>query len=397
MRMVMRKSLVALAAASVLLAGCSSTVAGTPVADPSGVPKPETGSFATTPRTIGPTSQGDGEALEGYRMAEVVPYIHEIDPSMHFRGDVTTGSRESIQLGVKNLFGQAVADAVGAKPEVWVAVGAGDTQQGTKYDPKKRQRGSKVAVLRMANAGDAAATVGPALRAADKDSSGKAGRPKVETRIPGYDGAVAYTVDYETAGRPTIAFLAYKQYVIGVYGDFTVEQIRTYFDRQTKALDGFRPTPLDKVSTLQRDAEGVARLTLAPEKGEGRFALPARSAVLRQTDVSRSVKTFADAGVDVVGSGGNTVYRAKDAQGAQHVMSEFSDETRKAFPAFEEEKVTGAPGATCLTFPVYEGATSKLTWCSVAVGRYVAEVVTSQRQKAVQGIGAAYLILKNNG
>lgn len=381
--------------ACLVLAGCSSTVAGTPVVDPSGLPKPETGSFATTARTIGPTSQADGETLEGYRMAAVVPFIHDVDSTMHFRGDVKTGARDAVQQGVKNLFGQAAADALGAKPEAWVTVGAGDKPQGTKYDPKNKERGETVAVFRMAGAAEAASVVGPALRAIDKDTSGKDGPAKVRTAIPGYDSAVAYTQDIPYSGTVTVAFLAYKQYVIGAYSDFSVDQIRDYFDRQTKALDGFQPTPLDKVSTLQRDPEGVAKLTLAPAKGDGGYALPARAAVLSQTDVARSVKTFADAGVDVVGMGGSTVYRAKDAQGAQHVVDEFSAENRATFPKNQESKVTGAPGATCLTYPPYEGASSTNTWCIVAVGRYVGEVATSQRQQAEQAIAAAYVILKS--
>ncbi|CAM3642127.1 DUF7373 family lipoprotein [Tsukamurella ocularis] len=392
----MKKSLAVLAAASLFLAGCSSTVAGTPVADPSGVPKPETGSFVTTSRTIAPSTQGDGETLEGYRMAELIPYLYEIDSTMHFRSDVNTGSRETIQRGVKNLFGQVAADAVGVKPEIWVSVGAGDKAQGTKYDANTKRRGETLALLRMANAGDAASVVGPALRAGEKGSDGKDSPAKVETKVPGYDDAVAYTQTYQYSGTVTVAFLAYKQYVIGAYGDLGVEQLRTFFDRQTKALDGFQPTPLDKVSTLQRDPEGVAKLTLAPEKSEGGYSLPTRAGVLRQTDVARSVKTFADAGVDVIGMGGSTVYRAKDAKGAQHVVDEFTDENSKAFPKVEKEQVKGVPGSVCLTFPIYEGATTKLTWCAVAVGRYVAEYSGQQRQQSIQAIGAAYLILKNN-
>ena len=392
----MKKSLAVLAASAMLLAGCSSTVAGTPVPDPSGVPKPETGSFATTSRTIGSTTQADGEALEGYRMAETVPFIHEIDAAMHFRGSVRATSRSAIQGMVKGVFGQAAGDVLGAKAEVATSVGASDTQQGTKYDSKKKERGETVVLVRMASPADASAAVGQALRAREKDSSGDDLPAKVETRVPGYDAAVAYTQTYgASVGTATVAFLAYKQYVIGAFGDLSVDQLRTYFDRQTKALDGFQPTPLDKVSTLQLDPEGVAKLTLAPSKGDGGYALPARSAVLRQTDVSRSVKTFADAGVDVVGTGGSTVYRAKDATGAHHVVDEFTDENRKTFTKVEEEKVKGVPGGRCLTFPTYEGATSKMTWCSVAVGRYVAEFNSSQRQQALQGIGAAYLVLKN--
>jgi len=392
--MIRRSALVIASAA--LLAGCSSTVDGTPVADPSGLPKPETGSYATAPRTIAPSSQSDGEALEGYRMAATVPYLHEIDQTMHFRGRLRTGARTSIQLGVKNLFGQSVADAVAAKSEAWISVRAGDKAQGAKYDPKNKERSVIVAVLRTASPADAAAAVGPALRTVDKDSSGKDETAKVETRIPGYDAAVAYTQTDQYSGTATIAFTAYKQYVIGVTGNFSVDQIRAYFDRQTKALDGFQPTPVDKMSTLQRDADGIAKLTLAPSKGDGGFTLPVRSAVLNQTDVARSVKTFADAGVDVIASGGSGVYRAKDAAGAKHVVDEFAAENRAAFTKVEEEKVKGAPGAVCLTYPIYDGATSKITWCAVPVGRYVAEFSSPQRQEALQGIGAAYTILKSN-
>ncbi|WP_336670973.1 DUF7373 family lipoprotein [Tsukamurella sp. USMM236] len=392
----MKKSLAALAVSALFLAGCSSTVAGTPVADPSGVPKPETGSFATASRTIGSTTQADGETLEGYRMAETVPYLYEIDAAMHFRGSARATSRSAIQGMVKGVFGQAAGDVLGTKAEVAASVGASDTQQGTKYDSKRKERGETVVLVRMASPADASAAVGQALRAREKDSSGEDLPAKVETRIPGYDAAVAYTQTYGApVGTATVGFLAYKQYVIGAFGDLSVDQLRTYFDRQTKALDGFQPTPLDKVSTLQLDPEGVAKLTLAPSKGDGGYSLPARSAVLRQTDVSRSVKTFADAGVDVVGIGGSTVYRAKDAKGAQHVVDEFTDETRKAFTKVEEEKIKGVPGGVCLTFATYEGATSRLTWCSVAVGRYATEFTSSQRQQAVQAIGAAYLILKS--
>lgn len=392
----MKKSLAALAVSALFLAGCSSTVAGTPVADPSGVPKPETGSFATASRTIGSTTQADGETLEGYRMAETVPYLYEIDAAMHFRGSARATSRSAIQGMVKGIFGQAAGDVLGTKAEVAASVGASDTQQGTKYDSKRKERGETVVLVRMASPADASAAVGQALRAREKDSSGEDLPAKVETRIPGYDAAVAYTQTYGApVGTATVGFLAYKQYVIGAFGDLSVDQLRTYFDRQTKALDGFQPTPLDKVSTLQLDPEGVAKLTLAPSKGDGGYSLPARSAVLRQTDVSRSVKTFADAGVDVVGIGGSTVYRAKDAKGAQHVVDEFTDETRKAFTKVEEEKIKGVPGGVCLTFATYEGATSRLTWCSVAVGRYATEFTSSQRQQAVQAIGAAYLILKS--
>ena len=374
--------------------GCASTVAGTPVSDPSGVPKPEIGSFAATARTIAATTQADGESLEGYRMAEVVPRLDEIDASLHFRGQLKSTPRASIREAVGQAFGKSAADVVGDKPEAWVTVGASALVQGAKFDSKARENRAQVAVFRMANPEDARSVVGPDLRIVERATTGE-GTDKVETRVPGYDDAVAYTETYVYTGAFTSAFLAHRQYVIAVYGTLSVEQIRTYFDRQTKALEGFQPTPVDKLTTLQRDSQGVTRLTLAPSKGAGGYTLPARTAVFGQTDVTRSVKTFADAGVDAVGVGGSTVYRARDEQGAQHVLAEFVDENSKAFTEVETENVKGAPGATCLTYAPYVGSKSRATWCAVAVGRYVTEISSSQRQLAVQGIGAGYLVLRD--
>ncbi|WP_343953285.1 DUF7373 family lipoprotein [Tsukamurella spumae] len=390
----MRKSVTAaVLAACAVVAGCSTTVAGTPVADPSAVPKPETGSYATTARTIGAPSQADGVSLEGYRMVAAMPYLYDIDPALHFQGDVSVGSGKTGAASVKNIFGEAADKAIGGVVEVAAVVGAGSQQQGAKYDPKVEKREVTIAVLRTASDGVAASAVGSSLMAAQKDIFGKDEPAKVALSIPGYDKAIAYTQAYEGAGRSTVAFLTYKQYVIGVYGDFSADQIRTYFDKQTKELDGFTPTPLDKVTSLKLDESGVATLTLAPSKGSGGYSLPTRQAVPRQTDVSRSVKTFADAGVDVIGSGGSTVYRARDAEGAKHVADEFIAETKGAYAGAESERVTGVPGSTCLTYATYEGSKDKRTYCVVPVGRYLAEVTTTQHDQATQAIGAAYLIL----
>ncbi|WP_133298756.1 DUF7373 family lipoprotein [Tsukamurella pulmonis] len=389
----MRHARLTVIATALLLAGCSTTVAGTPVADPSAASKPETGSYSTEARTIGATSQEDGEALEGYRMAETVPYLYEVDPALRFNGKVRAGSRSSIGGIAKEIFGSVPGEAL-AGAEAGVTVGADDTKTGATSDAQRKSRGVVVGVYRMASAAAATSVVGPGLRGLDAPLFGQAPPPKVTTRIPGYDGAVAYTMTRQTS-TATVALLAYKQFVIGVYGDLSGEQVKTYFDKQTKGLDGFTPTPLDKVTTLKLDPDGVAGMTVSPAKGNGGYSLPARVAVLRQTDVQRSVKTFADAGVDVVGSGGSTTYRAKDAQGAQHVVDEFLAENKAAFPKAQSESIKGVPGSTCLTYAAYEGAPSTDTWCIVAVGRFVAEVSADQRVQAAQAVGAAYVILKS--
>lgn len=381
-------------AGCLLITGCSATVAGSPVADPSAVPKPETGSFATTARTIsGTVSEDLGAMLEGYRMVETVPFLYRIDPALHFQGHVAAGSSKGGGIALKNTFGDAAAKAFGDAIEVGVTVSAESKPQGTKYDPKDQARSVTVAALRTASPDVASAAVSSDLLAAEKDFSGKDTPEKKRISIPGHSDAIGYTQTWEYSGTVTIAFLSHKQYVLGVYGDFSAEQIRTYFDEQIKGLDGFTPTPVDKLTTLKADEPGVARLTLAPSKGDGGYSRTARQAVMGQTDVARSVTTFAAAGVDVMGSGGSTVYRAKDADGAKHVYDEFLAETKEAYPKAQVESVKGAPGAVCLTYSTYEGSTSKRTYCMVATGRYLAEFTATQRNQAVQGIGAQYLIL----
>lgn len=386
-----------------VVAGCATTVEGDPVADLSAVPKPETGSFSTAARTLGPVTQAMGLKLEGFRMAETVPKIYEIDPDLRYRGKLSTGSMQPdpeasalSDVSVKSIFGDVAQEAFGKTAELGVMVGASDFKPGAKASSSRPSRGVTVAVVRMPSPDAASRGVSSALMAEDKGFGGDTGPKKVAATIPGFDSAVAYTKNYGgSTGIETIAYLAHKQYVIGVYGDFSVEQIRAFFDKQSKALDGFTATPLDKVTGLPVDDSGVARLTLAPARGNDGYSVPAAVVGLEQTDVARSAKTFADAGVDVIARGGNSVYRARDADAAKHVLDEFSKETREAYPGVQEEQVKGAPGATCFTYATYPGSTTKVTSCFAPVGRYLAEAAASQRTQAVQAIGASYLVLQS--
>ncbi|WP_019202079.1 hypothetical protein [Tsukamurella sp. 1534] len=387
---------VAILAGCLALTGCSATVAGTPVVDPAAAPKPETGSYPTAPRTIGVVTQEEGLVLEGNRMAEVIPMVHEVEPAFHLRGRMTSGAPTVGDASVKRIFGDAANRAIGSSAEVQVVMGAGEEPPGAKPDFSVDWRGVSVAVIRMPDEEAAARAVGADLLAGEKDSSGKDSPKKLPAAIPGHERAVAYTQDFGQGLRPpTVAYLAHKRYVIGVYGDFSVEQIRTVFDRTTVGLDGFSPTSLGTLGRLRPDPEGVTRLTLAPERRDTGYSVPVRIGVLTQTDVSRSVKTFADAGVDVIGVGGSTVYRARDESGARHVADEFVAETKAAYKDVETETVKGVPGATCLTFRENEFAKTKNTYCVAPVGRYLGEFTSAQRVQAIQAIGAQYLILQS--
>ncbi|ADG80283.1 putative protein OS=Tsukamurella paurometabola (strain ATCC 8368 / DSM / CCUG 35730 /CIP 100753 / JCM 10117 / KCTC 9821 / NBRC 16120 / NCIMB 702349/ NCTC 13040) OX=521096 GN=Tpau_3705 PE=4 SV=1 [Tsukamurella paurometabola] len=392
----MRKAYAAVVAlAGLALAGCSTTVAGTAVEDPSAVPRPDTGTYPTTPRQVGPPSADMALALEGRRMAETAPRISDIDSAIRYGGSrFAAGRLIAGPSSVRSTFGP-VADGALDRRELGFLMGASNVHSGGAVDPNVKNRAVTAGVFRMPDGAAAAAAVTPRLR--DKDSASTPDRNPVD--IPGYSAAIAYTADYKLMNQDpsTVAFLAYKQYVIAVYGNWSPDQVRAYFDRQTKGLDGFTPTPLDKVAQLPMDEAGVAKYTLAPPQSDPTRdgSMPATVALLGQSDLIASKKDFDEAGVDVVGQGSNTVYRARDAAGATRLKDAFIAETNSAYGEKQPVTATGVPGSACLRLSPYPGSDSRFTYCVVAVGRYLAEVSAVQQNQAFQALGAGYLMLKD--
>lgn len=330
---------------------------------------------------------------EGLRMAGTMPLLSDIEPALHFGGDLTAGTMQSGTRSIALTYGESAGKALVAT-EAGVTASARADSLGAKAEPGKPSRSAVVGVLRLPTPEAAAAAVSPGLLAGEEAVFGVKSPAKVPSAIPGYPAAVAYTQAW-TATTSFVAFLAHRQFVIAVYSNWSPDQVKSYFDRQIKGLEGFVPTAADKFSTLPLDASGVAKLTLPSGGKFNGYSADANIVVRNQTDVTRSVKTFADAGVDVVASAGSSIYRARDAKGAQHVADEFRKETTETYPSSSSESVNGVPGGTCITYAGYEGATEKTTYCFVAVGRYLAEVSSKQRQQAIQALGASYLIIRS--
>ncbi|GIZ97794.1 hypothetical protein TTY48_24060 [Tsukamurella sp. TY48] len=385
----------AVVATSIVLAGCSTTVAGTAVEDPSAAPRPDTGSYATKPRQVGPPDTQTALTLEGWRMAATAPLISDVDPTLRYGSQLVAGKLDSAQRGVRATFG-AVAEAALKDREVGFFARAGTFRAGGNADLNARQRAATVGVIRMPSAAAATAAVTPTLR--DKDTPTNPERTPVE--IPGYPAAIGYTQDFKlkTSDPSNVAFLAYKQYVIVVYGQLSAEQVRSYFDMQSKGLDGFAPTPTEKLAQLPADEPGLAKYTVPPSGSDvsGGGSMSAKSALFLQSDLIGSKKNFDDAGVDDVGLGGNQVYRTRDAAAATRLREAFVTETTGAYEERTPVQVQGVPGSTCLTLSRFPGSDSRFTWCVVAVDRYLVEVSAGQQQQAVQALGASYLMIKGD-
>ncbi|MGV7591885.1 hypothetical protein PJI74_30350, partial [Mycobacterium kansasii] len=82
---------VAAAVVVAVLAGCTPSPGGDAVPDPSAVPRPDTGSFATSPRTVALPSGTSVVKQESMRMIATLPLISDIDPIFAFGGG---GARE---------------------------------------------------------------------------------------------------------------------------------------------------------------------------------------------------------------------------------------------------------------------------------------------------------------
>ncbi|WP_019202077.1 hypothetical protein [Tsukamurella sp. 1534] len=383
----MRRLTGAVLGAGLLLTGCSTTVQGTPVVDQSAVPKPDVGSFSTSPRQVGPLTDVQAVAAEGYRMIATIPLAPDIDPAIRYNGKITTGPLSS---STKSTFGEGVFIAL-TGAEVAAYTSASDKDPGASTsDPGKT---IVMGVYRMKDEAAAkAAVAAPALLAPEKGVTNDDGPRKTPVTVPGHGEAKAFTKKW-TSSTSVTAVRAHGRFVLAAYTSGPVELVQKFFDQQIKGLEGFEPTPTEKFASLPKDHDNLLTYTVAASSSRD-VALPARAALGEQTDIAASKKNFDEAGVDYVARGASYVYRARDEAGADLLADRFIAETRGFRKGATESKVKGVPGGRCLTYPSYDGAKTTETYCVVPVGRYLAELGDTQQAKVEQALGASYLILQ---
>jgi hypothetical protein len=257
-------------------------------------------------------------------------------------------------------------------------------------------RSGKIGVLRMES--PAAASAAVSSRLLDQDPGVRPGTPpKQAVVVPGFSSAIAFTESTPALGVvSTTAYLAYRQYVLFSSGSVSTDQARAYFTAQIDRLAGFSPTPIDGVLNLQLDSDSIARYTLPPayERRTRTGGVPLAAAVAAERDLISTRKMFADYRVEAVGYGASTVFRVRDADAAKGFQDERIAEFERAHEGFGVVGIAGVPGAACRLLPRFTSEGEGLNWCTVQVGRYVAEFGVGQERQARQGIAASYLILK---
>jgi len=389
----MNRSLTAVygAATALLIAACNST-SGAPTAAPA--PHLDTGAFPTVKRAIAaPTTFRAARPLELQRMFTTMPVVTDIDATM----TSVAGIHNAISTTLANSFGAGIAHAMSAA-QFGISIDYRDNL--TTNDAHE----FLVILTRMPSADAAnAAVADPQIMASDDPIMGEEPKPKSPLTIPGQPTARAFTKTGDKS-TSTVALMAHDRFVIGVWTSIpdSTSRVGEYLTQQLKGLDGFTATPDDKLTALPPDSEdGVRALTLPFQSPDDTTIFTDGWATVRgypsQTRQPVQERTdLTDAGVDVIGLGASTTYRARDAAGASLLVDRLTAAQSLETPGGNTWTVADVPGSKCYTATdtTTQGSTRGVAHCAVPVGRYVAEYSSPQPAKTKQGIAAAYLILR---
>ncbi len=413
----MRGGIAALAAATLTLAGCASTVAGEAVRAPDAavVAQLDTGDYDTArTRELG-TAGDDAFArglLESQRIAEFVVGPWEVDDDLT-RPAVGAGTavNQSIPNAdtLKQIFGE-VPGVVATGQNRGLIAGFASWRGSAEAD-----KGITLlnAVFRFP---DPAAAQAAATQFAEALSAPElGGSPREPAPIPDHPdaSAVSYT-DAEGTSRVR-SFTAHGPYVLyqlatpGVDSTAAArELIGNCLDQQIPLIDSFVPTPVDLLGQLPLDPSGelLPAVLTNPDKA----GLPVSTGAWQplawlhfEPDPVSAREAFDDAEVDVVAQRLATVYRTRDEDAAA-ALAEYLRTVAVDTPSAEEldDAVPGLPAARCFgRTQDYESPTTPLTWqwnswhfkCVAHVDRYAYTVFSQSLQDAMQQAGAQYRIL----
>lgn len=342
---------------------------------------PSTGStqaYPTTPLKYNrtPSTQASANLLEGRRIAGslVVPTL--IDPA-YTRVAIFSTLPFKGPSAMSQLF---VAPVPSVAQRAGMITGFSSARSGA-------PGALLVAAFEFGTAAQATAAV-PALAAASVNKDSDKGR----TVVAGYPAA-AGQYGSTTEGPYFQSFLPQGRMVLYVYvsgrKQTTAEQAtlaaRT-FKAQSAAFTAFKPTDPNALMQLPVDPEGMLAHTI-PNVGQDATVadgyLTAAGQLHYDTDPVATTALFGATGVDAVGGGRATVYRARNAGGAVTVRDNFIASSAKS-GALQPYRLTAqAPGAKCLA-----DALNAKYYCVGVRDRYAFEL-SAQSEADINAVMAA--------
>jgi hypothetical protein len=381
-----------------MVAGCSTTVAGSAVRDPSfkpGEPQPalmNAGNYPTKPLPpLGPAG-ANGKIVEAHRMAEYLVGPWEVDPLL------IDGSALQVRTFASPQSLSTILNNPGAEIAAQNNFVAGfGVARGTK-EPPGQLKTLSISLMEFPSpesAGAAAGQFASAFLAPQPDL-----QPSRPFGIPAHPEALTRTYSETDNTAAVESFTARGSVVIYSFAraqegnpDIAAQLIAKALDLQLPRLDEFKPTPPDKLAELPLDPTGmVARVLPGPEGGgtimEGSYQ--PRAALMLQVDPFLSKKLFDEAGLSEVVIGRmSTMYQAKDSAGAQTLFDGF----KAGEPSPDQKPVAAVPGlpsAKCFEKDNFRGDPEYT--CALIADRYFGVVYANRDGEAQQRTASQYLM-----
>ncbi len=339
--------------------------------------------YPTTPLRYNrtPSTQDSANLLEGRRIASVLVVPTFIDPAFIRGGNLST----------RPLRGPSAMSVLFTAPVPSVAQRAGMIT-GFSSARSSTTGALLVAAFEFGTAAQATAAV-PALADASVDKENDKGKA-VLAGYPTAAGQYGTTSD----GIYLQSFLAQGRMVLYVYATDKKQSAAVLgtlaaktFKVQSAAFGTFKPTASTALMQLLVDPEGMMAHTI-PHTGEDLTVLDGYMTAAGQlhydTDPVGTKALFAGAGVDAVGGGRATVYRAKDAAGAAAVRDSFVATSQKANSLQPYQLTSQAPGAKCL-----QDALNSTYYCVGIRDRYAFELSAESEADINAVVAAQYQLL----
>lgn len=382
---------IALVAAVVFSAGCTSNQGGGAVKSTGAAPSTvnlamlDPGSYPRTPRpplgTVG--NEDAGRLAESRRLADNTIGPWEVEPALIESHSTPTGAMSTTK-SLTMVFSETLAGRAGAHHYLLGFV-SGRTSAAD-------DRILDNAVLRFASPEDAAAAAAD-LAATD---------PVTPLPIPRHPETLADTA--KTAkGFEASAFTSHGTYLLYQHAGAkdsagaVADLIARTLDLQGALIDRFQTTPVDQFATLPKDPAGLLARTVPaanPTIDEGAVFQP-HGALHFRGNPDEAEAVFTEAGVLRVSIDRTTVYETVDTPGALRAVDgliHLKDISQLGYKPVGG--ISGLPGARCFDRGSGQSHDESVRFmCVASSDRYAIQVTAAQEPDAHQAIAAQYLIL----
>ncbi|WP_446224442.1 DUF7373 family lipoprotein [Nocardia sp. IBHARD005] len=382
----------ALIAMVIVTTGCGSdSQSDTPTVDLSQL---DTGNYQSTPRDPNTSKADDtGLAIEAVRLGAAVPLPYDVDRSYGFQRLSSPVVRMTSKIpGTMTRIDDEVF------PELTKGLIVGWETMGERRIQPFLGRQAWIYVYRFGTAAEAATA---AQRIPEKQQERGAG---IAVEIPGFPKARS-----NWARTALDSWMAQDTMVFGVRLDdpmtepadpaAAIEFTNKAYTKIIEMLQGYSPTPADKIAALPIDTDGMLSRTLPSDKNYwvGNLPVgavePAQAALAYDNTPGTTKPAFIDAGVDLVSSDSPyfRVYRAKDSKATERLQAAL------LAPHLDDLKPVDSPrnlpNAACYDRKEDLKKTGVKATCYVAFDRYLARISGFNIQEVRQQTSAQYKML----